>query len=249
MAKPPVLVYCLFTKEAVWRPAGFMLNTAVRSKATVVAGIIAARHEEPIARLLVVGCGSGREAADLARALGCEVQGIDIQANFDPEAAKVAVLRRGDAMALDYSAESFDFVYSYHALEHIADAQLALSEMHRVLKPGGGYCIGTPNRDRLVGYIGSSQVSLKKKILWNIADWKARWQGRFRNEFGAHAGFTEKELNGMLTAALGEKITNVSRRYYEALYPPGLVRAIAIARCSRFLFPSIYFIGKKEAIF
>src|SRR5205814_6881549 len=102
---------------------------------------------------------------------------------------------------------AFDFVYSYHALEHIPNFRQALGEMRRVLAPGGGYCVGTPNRQRLIGYLGSEGVSVRKKLLWNATDWKARLQGKFRNEYGAHAGFTHAELQRELTMALGPAVS------------------------------------------
>jgi len=45
--------------------------------------------------------------------------------------------RRMNASALDFDSESFDFVYSDWAFEHIADVAGALSAVRRVLRPGG----------------------------------------------------------------------------------------------------------------
>ncbi|MEP6732602.1 MAG: class I SAM-dependent methyltransferase, partial [bacterium] len=42
-----------------------------------------------------------------------------------------------DALDLRFDDEQFDHVYSFHAIEHIVDADIALREMHRVLIPGG----------------------------------------------------------------------------------------------------------------
>ncbi|MFC2150837.1 class I SAM-dependent methyltransferase, partial [Calditrichota bacterium] len=43
--------------------------------------------------------------------------------------------------------ESFDFVHTSHTLEHIPDAELALKNWWRVLKPGGFLIIYLPHRD------------------------------------------------------------------------------------------------------
>ena len=48
-----------------------------------------------------------------------------------------ATLRRGDVRALPYDDGVFDLVMSAHVLEHLAHPSLALTEMVRVLKPGG----------------------------------------------------------------------------------------------------------------
>ena len=70
------------------------------------------RTSVPISRLLVVGCGSGVEAAILARELSASVVGVDLEANFDPAAAGLADLRYGDATALEFEDGAFDFVFS-----------------------------------------------------------------------------------------------------------------------------------------
>jgi SAM-dependent methyltransferase len=197
-------------------------------------------------RVLVVGCGSGREAAELAVALDADVTGIDLQTRWDPAAETVAKLQYGDATALDFPDRKFDLVYSYHALEHIPDFRRALSEMKRVLADDGCYFIGTPNRHRLIGYIGS-QSTLLNKIRWNATDWKARLRGRFRNEFGAHAGFSRAELQHELSGAIGPA-KNVTLVYYVSLYArkASYVRLLHRLRLSSLLFPAIYFIGGKR---
>jgi SAM-dependent methyltransferase len=217
------------------------------SKTHLLAGLIAARHGKPVNRLLVVGCGSGAEAAILSRELHCRVIGIDIVSNFDVAAATVVSLETGDATALRFGDGSFDFVYSYHALEHIPDFRKALSEMNRVLSDEGGYCVGTPNRARLVGYLGSKDATLSQMLAWNAADWRARLQGRFRNEFGAHAGFTSDELAAELRTAFGD-VTDISLDYYRTVYArqQSLVRSIHSSGLSKLLFPSVYFMGVKK---
>ncbi len=42
-----------------------------------------------------------------------------------------------DLLRLPFGAATYDVVYASHVLEHIADDSLALSEIRRVLKPGG----------------------------------------------------------------------------------------------------------------
>ncbi len=211
-----------------------------------VAEIIMAQRPAKPKSVLVVGCGSGLEAAVLAQQFGAEVTGIDIGSTFNPEAAKVATLERGDAMALRFPDQSFDFIYSYHALEHITDPMLALREMRRVLKDGGGYWIGTPNRTRLVGYIGSKDAPLAKKLEWNMADWKARLRGEFKNELGAHAGYSAPELKGMLTSVFSNA-DELSDAYFRKLYANRqiLLKMLQHSRLSRVAYPSVYFMGNK----
>ena len=211
-----------------------------------ICGLITAIHPH-IKKLLVVGCGYGTEAAILAEKLGAEVIGIDTQDNFDPDAKRVADLRIGNALALDFPDESFDFVYSYHTLEHIEQPAVAIREMARVLKPDGGYWIGTPNRSRLFGYINSHGVTFSEKVRWNMNDWRARLSGRFRNELGAHAGFTLTELRDMLAASLPPP-KNETSAYYRAMYParPKALSVLNATGLYRIAYPCVYFSGKGE---
>lgn len=223
------------------------MNGLTDSKTEKVAGIIREIYPSKINKLLVVGCGSGLEAAILAEHLNAEVVGIDIEENFDEGAKKIAHLEKGDATALRFSDESFDFVFSYHALEHIENPNKALREMRRVLKTRGGFWIGTPNKSRVVGYIGGKETSLKQKIEWNIADWKARLAGRFENELGAHAGFTAPELEKLLSEVFGA-VENKTGKYFSTVYEnrPTLLRLIANSGLANFIYPSVYFSGRKE---
>ena len=136
--------------------------------------------------------------------------------------------------------------FPYHALEHIPDYRKALQEMRRVLVDGGSYCVGTPNRSRFIGYLGGKGATLGQKIAWNFADWSARARGKFRNEFGAHAGFTRDELRGELQNIFGQ-VDEISLSYYQQIYSRhgSLITALDRSGLGRFLFPSVYFMGRK----
>lgn len=51
---------------------------------------------------------------------------------------------RVDMLAMDFDAASFDVLIANHVLEHVGDDALALSEIRRVLKPGGHAILQTP---------------------------------------------------------------------------------------------------------
>ncbi|HEQ72550.1 MAG TPA: class I SAM-dependent methyltransferase [Spirochaetia bacterium] len=218
-----------------------------------LAAVIGSRLFLPdIPRILVVGCGSGREAAVLQAVLGGEVTGIDPENVFDPALRILPGVRlvTGDATSLSFPDGSFDLVYSFHALEHIPAWEKALLEMRRVLVPGGGVVIGTPNRSRLIGYLGSkSGSSLKEKLVWNMVDWKAKLTGKFRNEAGAHAGFTRSELSRALGKLFFE-IRDISNDYYLAVYRRVrfLIRFLSGSGLRRIVFPSIYVMGRKRRV-
>jgi SAM-dependent methyltransferase len=82
----------------------------------------------PGMRLLDVGCGPRDQAAPAAH-FGLNYLGIDFDS---PEADLFA-----DAHAIPFRDASFDAALSYAVLEHLYDPFLALSEVVRVLRPGG----------------------------------------------------------------------------------------------------------------
>lgn len=222
------------------------MPTLTDSKTEKVAQLIKRIHKSDLRNLLVVGCGAGIEAAILAQQLNAEVTGVDLKENFDNEALKFADLRKGNATNLEFEVDSFDFVFSYHALEHIHDPSKALKEIYRVLKKGGGFWIGTPNRSRVIGYIGAKDTSFAEKISWNLADWKARLTGKFRNEFGAHAGFTSNELRELLSSVF-PFVNEMTAVYFQTIYENQIFAMKVISRSglSRFIYPSVYFSGGK----
>lgn len=233
-------------RQANVEPAGGTAELVVDRKAECLAALIARQMRTQPKEVLVVGCGSGVEAAALARQLDSVVIGVDLDDRFDARAARCVQLQRGDACNLEFESDRFDLVYSYHALEHIPNYRQALREMRRVLKPTGWYCIGTPNRSRLIGYLGSSDVPLRTKLRWNCDDWRARIAGRFRNDLGAHAGFTECELLSDLKLAFGEA-TSITTAYYLSVYRryAPIISLVSFIRLSRVLFPSVYFMGRR----
>lgn len=86
-------------------------------------------------RLLEVGCGRGWLTQRMQEEVP-STYGIDVNPMSIAHAVTEQLLVM-DATALRFEDEQFDHVYSFHAIEHIADAARALHEMHRVLAPGG----------------------------------------------------------------------------------------------------------------
>jgi len=200
--------------------------------------------DRAIKSVLVVGCGDGEEAELLAAFFDCAVTAIDTDDRFRPRGPAVT-FQRMDARAMSLPSDSFDLVYSFHALEHIVPAEDAIREMRRVLKPAMPFCIGTPNRHRLAGYVGSPDASLLTKLRWNWMDWRARLSGRFTNALGAHAGFTEGELSA-LGAMIGPA-ESVSDDYYRRIHArrARLIGWIIAARLQRIAWPAAYIVGQK----
>jgi SAM-dependent methyltransferase len=177
--------------------------------------------------------------------LDCPVAAIDVEDTFRCADIRVQ-FQRMDVRVMGFEDCAFDLVYSFHALEHIPEPVRALKEIARVLTDGGIHCIGTPNRSRIIGYIGSKSASLREKIQWNINDWAARLSGRFRNDLGAHAGFTAAELLS-LCSVIGEG-QNISDRYFCSSYGAfaAVLAAIRRLHLQAIVWPSVYVCGHKS---
>lgn len=99
-------------------------------------------------RILEIGCGIGTVVHELA-AQGYDIQGTDIsQVAIEYGRRKYGDIRLEvqPAEGLACGDASFDVVLSFDLFEHIARVDLHVSEVHRVLKPGGHYLFQTPNK-------------------------------------------------------------------------------------------------------
>jgi len=95
------------------------------------------------ARVLDAGCGSGRDANLLHSNVGLDVVGLDLSKGLLKVARKQfpeITFIEGNLLELPFEADSFDGVWSNTSLLHLESVEAvrqALSEMNRVLKPGG----------------------------------------------------------------------------------------------------------------
>jgi ubiquinone/menaquinone biosynthesis C-methylase UbiE len=103
-----------------------------------------AARVRPGGRVLEVAPGPGYLAIELAKLGDFEITGLDISRSFvriaRENAARAGVqidFRHGNASAMPFPSNSFDFVVCRAAFKNFADPIGALNEIHRVLVPGG----------------------------------------------------------------------------------------------------------------
>ena len=135
--------------------------------------------------LLDVGCGSAaflqRHAAHVRHVAGLDASGIPVgmarRRVADRIAAGTAQIVLGDALAMPWPDDPFSVVTAYALLEYVPDPLKALSEMHRVPRPGGRalLTLGFPIKD-------ASQSGTKSA--WGIWRWSEADARRLTEEAG-----------------------------------------------------------------
>ena len=109
------------------------------------------------ARVLDFGCGAGR-LVQAGLDAGLDMAGADVyyggsktRAEAEQTGLLGAAVREIHDGRLDFAAASFDLVVNNQVLEHVADLNATLGEIHRVLKPDGAVLSIFPSRGRLPG--------------------------------------------------------------------------------------------------
>lgn len=128
----------VYDQRRFGRPGGRYLNELQ------IATVLDLLGEKP-ARVLEVGCGTGRFTFAMASA-GHDVTGLDYSAAMletcrkrraeEPAGERVRLLE-GSIFELPFENASFDAVLCVHVLMHLPEHEGAIRELLRVVKPGG----------------------------------------------------------------------------------------------------------------
>ena len=143
----------------------------------LVAKAFAKLFPEKVDNLLDVGCGTGfyfpllKEHAE-------NVTGIDVSASMLDEARELirekqltnCRVSEYSALALPFDDNSMDVVHSWDFLHHVPDVPKAVSQISRVLKPGGRYVALEPN-------------VLNPSITWYHLRRRSEWRLFRQNQF------------------------------------------------------------------
>jgi dolichol-phosphate mannosyltransferase len=108
-------------------------------------------------RILDIGCGSSRIVQSLPQAVGMDMQIRKLRWLRAPGRQLV----QGSMNQLPFADGSFDAVISSEVIEHIPRSEVDLSEMVRVLRPGGVLVLGTPDYGR---WIWRTLENIYKKV-------------------------------------------------------------------------------------
>lgn len=158
---------------------------------------------EPGMRVLDAGCGSGHVMALLAeRFSGIQLEGVDLSEDMVNKARRTitpfanASVRQGDVQRLPFDAAAFDGVISLASIKHWPDQVRGLSEIFRVLKPGGRIFVMEADRHC------SRESSVRFVKRWRLAPWPMRIVlVEYFMRFVAGQGLTAGRLQSLMEEA------------------------------------------------
>jgi 2-polyprenyl-6-hydroxyphenyl methylase/3-demethylubiquinone-9 3-methyltransferase len=156
--------------------------------------------------ILDFGCGAGQILKEIQKINpGAKLIGLDVsekalgEAKKELPSAEFHQIKDGEKVPIQDN--SIDFIFSSEVIEHIYDTENAISEMSRILKPGGKLLITTPYH----GFIKNLTILLS---------------GKFDSHFdpiGPHVRFFSKRTLGELLQKFGFKIEQIG--YFGRFYP------------------------------
>ncbi|HEU0054531.1 MAG TPA: class I SAM-dependent methyltransferase [Longimicrobium sp.] len=178
------------------------------------------------ARVLDVGCGDAGVPIAFAEH-GARVAGIELsersvaRGRLRAEEHRVDVdLRQGVAEALPWEDESFDLVVMDNVLEHVQDRPKSLSEIRRVLRPGGLLYLVTPKPFALASLWSDPHYQLAGLVLMPraVQVWYfERVRGGGKGNYGVGVIPTRHGVRRLLRRAGFEELTRPRDLWIEYL--------------------------------
>ncbi len=223
---------------------------------------------EPGDLVLDAGAGFGRHAFELARR-GANVVALDYQADEVtatrgifaamveageiPEARYVGVMQ-GDATKLPFANSSFDRVITSEVLEHIQDDVAAVSELLRVLRPGGTIAATVPTWfPEKVNWLLSDEYHAPKVPgghvrIYTATELKAKLRHAGANVVDSHHAHALHSPYWWLKCAVGPRNDNhpLVRRYRKLLEWEIVKQPKAMQVMERLLSPAL---GKSYVVY
>ena len=137
------------------------VSTGLDAREQLVEAVVAARPS----RVLEVGCGWGELAEWIGRETGAEVVATDLSPRMVELTRERGIdARPADVQDLPFSDGEFDVVVAAWMLYHVPDLDLGLTEIARVLRPGGRLVAVTNSMFHLLELrqlVGSGPSTLK----------------------------------------------------------------------------------------
>ncbi|MYB21172.1 MAG: methyltransferase domain-containing protein [Chloroflexi bacterium] len=183
--------------------------------------------------LLDAGCGPGTVTTGLARTVSPgNVVGLDAapgvlehaRGHAQEERVDNVTFIAGDVYALDFPEGAFDVVYANQLLQHLADPVRAISEMRRVLKPGGLLAVRDADYATM-----SPHPKFPEFLDWNELYHRVAYRNHAEPDAGRTlpawvraAGFLEVEIHPNVVAMDGEEARIWGRSWSQRILYSGI---------------------------
>ena len=109
-------------------------------------------------RVLEIGCGRGgftnylaQQSAAPKKIFGCDYSESALEIARKRYPSEIITWQKEDIMSLSFESQYFDVIVSCETIEHVPRSAKAISELYRVLKPGGILLLTCPNYFNLFG--------------------------------------------------------------------------------------------------
>ena len=150
--------------------------------------------------VLEIAPGPGYFCIELAKLGTYQITGLDISKSFVEiarrnarEAGLKIDFREGNASAMPFAADTFDFTFCQAAFKNFSEPVRAIAEMHRVLRPGGIGVISDLRRDASAAEI---EREIKGMGIGPLNRFLVRWT--FRNML-LKSAYSVDEMRRMVT--------------------------------------------------
>jgi len=134
-----------------------------------------------------------------------------ITGNLDPWLSDVSL----DITDIPYPNKSFDLLMANHVLEHVPDDTKAMSEIRRVLKPGGHAILQVP-----LTYIREKTIEDKDALSWTDAERETTFGQRDHVRIYAFADYKRRLSDAGLTVNAIDWTTCSFRQAEKAVLNP-----------------------------
>jgi ubiquinone/menaquinone biosynthesis C-methylase UbiE len=181
--------------------------------------------------VLDIACGEGYGSRLLSQN-ALAVTGVDIDAATIDHAAKKYTARnlsfvKGDIVNIPFEAASFDVVVSFETLEHTDQHQKALSEIKRVLRPGGILLISTPEKKKYTDAPGNMNPFHKKELYRD--EFVSLLAAYFRHQIVCHQAL---HVSSIILPPAGRLLEIYSGNYEQVIAVNNIEPLYLLAVCS-----------------
>jgi ubiquinone/menaquinone biosynthesis C-methylase UbiE len=187
-------------------------------------------------KVLDAGCGEGFYTMVFQELFDCEIFAVDSDISILDRAVKWLKnggkinVTQGDLCKLEFADNFFDKVVCSEVLEHIPDDTKAVSELFRVMKPGGTLAVTVPNSNypflwdplnKIRGFLGLGHFNAKSEVWGGIwaYDHKRLYSPKELGALLEKAGFVIEETEVLTHYGLpfNHLILVLGKRFYTKL--------------------------------